>query len=250
MVNVSYAEIILLRVVSNQMRSKDISKALKYLNRILEDPFSKQSRSALKRYTGEAFILVYEKIRGLDFNMVYQCDENEHNNNYSKSPNRVLKRIFGEIDFSQKHSFIDIGCGKGYVMTKAADYPFERVGGVEYQKELCDICRKNFRILGLEDLDVYHCDAKEFDGYKDFDIIYFCNPFDETILSEVAKRIYEMHRDKPCKIYYLNPHQEERQNAIMDAGFKPIGVLRDENESYFDVRIYENKRESGEHVSL
>ena len=39
------------------------------------------------------------------------------------------KRIFEEIDFTEKHNFIDMGCGKGYVMAKAAEYPFEKVGG-------------------------------------------------------------------------------------------------------------------------
>ena len=111
------------------MRFKDIKKAGAYLGRIAKDPFSKQSRSALKRYIGEGFALIGEKTRGLDFTMVYQCEANEHNNNYSKSPKKVLKRIFDEIDFSEQHSFIDMGCGKGYVMTVASEYPFDKIGG-------------------------------------------------------------------------------------------------------------------------
>lgn len=43
------------------MRLKDIKKASKYLERILKDPFSRQSRAALRRYVGEFFSLVYEK---------------------------------------------------------------------------------------------------------------------------------------------------------------------------------------------
>ena len=111
------------------MRVKDIKKAGAYFGRIAKDPFSKQSRAAMGRYIKEAFSLIGERVRDLDFTMVYQCDSNEHNNNYSKSPKKVLDRIFDSIDYSVPHSFMDMGCGKGYVMTLAAKRPFENVGG-------------------------------------------------------------------------------------------------------------------------
>ena len=222
------------------MRSKDIKKIGTYLGRIAKNPLSKQSRAAIARYSKEAFALFGERLRGLDFTMVYQCDSNEHNNNYSKSPKKVLNRIFDSIDYSVPHSFMDMGCGKGYVMTLAAKRPFENVGGVEYTPELCDICRKNLDILKLDQVKVFNCDAKEFDGYGDYDIFYFCNPFDETILSVVARNIIEAHKDKKCWIYYLNPHQVERQKAIMDVGFKLVKVVEDKNEKYFNINIYES----------
>ncbi len=223
------------------MRLKDIKKAGAYFGRIARDPFSKQSRAALVRYIGESFSLVYERIRGLDFTMVYQCDSSEHNNNYSKSPKKTLIRIFNNIDFSEPHSFLDMGCGKGYVMTIASHYPFEKVGGVEYTPELCDICRRNLSILNLDKVKVFNCDAKEFEGYGDYDVFYFCNPFDETILSVVAKKIIEAHKGGKCWIYYLNPHQEERQKAIIDVGFRLVRIISDsQSEKYFDISLYES----------
>ena len=222
------------------MRIRDVKKAGTYLRRIAKDPFSKQSRAALKRYLGEVFSLIYEKLRGLDFTMVYQCDSNEHNNNYSKAPKKVLERIFKDIDFTDCHSFIDMGCGKGYVLTCATKYEFEKIGGVEYTTELCDICRKNLDILSLDQIKVFNCDAKEFEGYRDYDIFYFCNPFDETILSVVAQKILEAHVDGKCWIYYLNPYQVERQKAITDAGFKLVRIIQDESEKYFDINVYES----------
>lgn len=124
------------------MRLKDIRKIGVYFGRIARDPFSRQSKTALARYFGELFSLISEKIRGLDFTMVYHCDSNKHNNNYSKSPKKVLKRVFEDIDFNEPHGFIDMGCGKGYVMTCAAEYSFRGVGGVEYTPELYEICKK------------------------------------------------------------------------------------------------------------
>lgn len=222
------------------MRLKDIKKTGAYLKRIARDPFSKQSRAALVRYVGEAFAYVYEKVRGLDFTMVYQCDSNEHNNNYSKSPKKVLRRVFDDIEFSKPHSFIDLGCGKGYVMVCAAEYPFKHVGGIEYTQELCDICKKNLRILKHDEIEVFNCDAKEFEGYGDYDIFYFGNPFDETIISVVVEKILEAHKDSKCWIYYLNPHQQKRQKAITDAGFKLSKVIEDKNESYLTINVYES----------
>lgn len=222
------------------MRLKDFKKVGAYLKRIIKDPFSKQSRAAMRRYIGEGFEFLFEKIRGLDFTMVYQCEENEHNNNYSKSPQKVLKKIFEEIDFSMPHGFVDMGSGKGYVMACAANYPFEKLGGVEYTKELCDICERNLQKLELSRAKIFNCDAKEWRGYADYDIFYFCNPFDETILSVVANKIFEAHKNTKCYIYYLNPSQEKRQKAIRDAGFKLLRVIEDKNEKYFNINVYSN----------
>ena len=225
------------------MRIKDVRKVWTYFERIVKDPFSKQSKAAMKRYLGEGFALVYERIRGLDFTMVYQCEESENNNNYSKSPKKILRQVFEDIDFDRPHGFLDMGCGKGYVMTVAASYPFEKIGGVEYTQELCEICKKNLEHLHLEQVEVFHEDAKYFDKYADYDIFYFCNPFDETILSAVAKRIIESHQNEKCYIYYLNPNQEQRQKAITDAGFKLVKKIENENEKYFNINIYTNEEE-------
>ncbi|MBR5407082.1 MAG: class I SAM-dependent methyltransferase [Lachnospiraceae bacterium] len=222
------------------MRLKDIKKVGVYLGRIVKDPFSKQSRAAMKRYFAEIFTLLYEKIRGLDFTMIYQCDSGEHNNNYSKSPKKVLRRVFDDIDFSEPHGFCDMGCGKGYVMICASEYPFKNIGGVEYTPELCTICSNNLRKLKLDEVKVFNCDAKVFDKYEDYDVFYFGNPFDETIISVVASRILDAHKDNKCWIYYLNPYIEERQKAIRDAGFKLVKVIEDDNEKYLNINVYEN----------
>lgn len=64
------------------------------------------------------------------------------------------------------------------------------------------------------------------------------NPFDETVLSEVAKKIIEEHDNKTCFIYYLNPAKEERQKAIIDSGFRLVKVIKDKKEKYFDINVY------------
>ena len=133
-----------------------------------------------------------------------------------------------------------MGCGKGYVLACAANYPFMSVGGVEYVVELCDICRRNLDRLKFSNVTVYNCDARFFDKYRDYDVFYFGNPFDETILSVVAEKIFETHRDTKCLIYYLNPSKIEGQKAITNAGFRLIKIIEDDNEKYLDINVYKN----------
>lgn len=221
------------------MRKEDIRMLLRYFYRIAKNPFSRQSRSALARYLGEGVMYLTEKMRGLDFTMVYSSSgDNPHNSSYSKAPERVLRRMFNDIDSREKHKFMDIGCGKGYVLSKAFVSGFGEVGGVEYSEGLVQICRKNLGKLGFDSKNVYWGDARQFDRYGDYDIFFMNNPFDETVLSEVAKKIIEEHDNKTCFIYYLNPAKEERQKAIIDSGFRLVKVIKDKKEKYFDINVY------------
>ena len=54
----------------------------------------------------------------------------------------------------------------------------------------------------------------------------------------VAEKILNAHKDSKYWIYYLNPHQAERQKAITDADFKLVSVIEDKDEKYFDFNTY------------
>ncbi len=171
------------------MTNQDTRLIKSYLHRFFEGPvFTRQKWVAFWRYAGEACSLIYEKIRGLDYSMVYYTKgENIHHSVYTKVPNKVLKRIFMDVADVEQKSFIDVGCGKCYAVTKAAKYGFKRYGGVEYTKELYDIGITNLKKEGLSIENVYNVDAKDFDKYGDFDVFFFNNPFDETIVKPVAE---------------------------------------------------------------
>jgi predicted RNA methylase len=47
-------------------------------------------------------------------------------------------------------AFIDLGSGKGRTLLLAAEYPFERVIGVEYCPQLNEVARSNIPKLRLE----------------------------------------------------------------------------------------------------
>lgn len=213
-----------------------------YLHRFFEGPvLTRQKWATFWRYAGEACSLIYEKIVGLDYSMVYYTKgESVHHSVYTKVPDKVLRRIFADVKDIQSKSFIDVGCGKCYAVTKAAKQGFKRYGGVEYTKLLYDTGVSNLKKKKLSTEDIYNGDAKDFDYYGDFDVFFFNNPFDETIMEPVARKIYETHVGRECVLYFLNPHLKPRTDAVEKAGFKLVKEIPDKAEWYFSINVYSN----------
>ncbi len=228
--------------MNKQVDAQNTKLVLSYLRGFFIGPFlSKQKWAAFWRYFMTAIVLISEKVRGLDYSMVYYTkDENVHHSVYTKVPEKILKRIFADVPQIEKKAFMDVGCGKCYAVTKAAQYGFGRYGGVEYTKALFDIGVDNLKKQGLSTKDVYNKDAKEFNLYGEFDVFFFNNPFDETIIEPVVKKIFDEHCGRQCVLYYLNPSPKPRADAVERAGFKLIKQIPDKYEWYFNINVYSN----------
>ena len=154
--------------------------------------------------------LFMERPRGLDFTMrdtrLYQQSAGKYHG-YSKTDEKHLQEIFRTLDFSRCRKLLDVGCGKGVVLKEAAKFPFERIAGIELQEELVKNAGKNFRILGLEKrISCMQADAVDFDGYGEFDVFFFFNPFSEEVFGRVIDRILESRKsDGPLTFIYHNP---------------------------------------------
>ena len=154
--------------------------------------------------------LFMERPRGLDFTMrgtrLYQQSAGKYHG-YSKTDEKHLQEIFQTLDFSRCRNLLDVGCGKGVVLKEAAKFPFERIAGIELQEELVRTAGKNFRILGLEKrISCMQADALDFDGYGEFDVFFFFNPFSEEVFGRVIDRILESRKSGgPLTFIYHNP---------------------------------------------
>lgn len=154
--------------------------------------------------------LFMERPRRLDFTMrdtrLYQQSAGKYHG-YSKTDEKHLQEIFQTLDFSRCRNLLDVGCGKGVVLKEAAKFPFERIAGIELQEELVRTAGKNFRILGLEKrISCMQADALDFDGYGEFDVFFFFNPFSEEVFGRVIDRILESRKsDGPLTFIYHNP---------------------------------------------
>lgn len=72
-----------------------------------------------------------ERLQGLDFSMPDRMYDRGRKDGgmYTATPDRVLRDMFACVDRKRYGAFLDIGCGKGYVLWQAKAYGFQRVGG-------------------------------------------------------------------------------------------------------------------------
>jgi SAM-dependent methyltransferase len=71
--------------------------------------------------------------------------------------------------------FLDVGCGGGLKVLLAAEF-FGRADGLEYDTGYADTARRVLDRAGRQPSQVIHGDALTFEGYGDYDVIYFYQP--------------------------------------------------------------------------
>lgn len=180
--------------------------------------------------------LFRERLFGLDFSMRDKSLLKKTNgvmHGYSITPQGHIDEILGRLDYTKNTAFLDVGCGKGFVLKSAAQRPFQRCDGVEYDERIAGICKKNLRRLKIENVQIFCGDAREFEEYGKYDTFFFFNPFGEEIFQEVLKKI----PTGGSTIIYHNPtcHQ-----LIMDTGcFRLKEQLYDPEKDYY-TNIYES----------
>lgn len=182
-----------------------------------------------------------EKLCGLDFSMPDRMYDRNRNDGamYVASPDGILSDLLSQVDMERFRGFLDIGCGKGYVLWKAQQWGFSRVGGVEYDEKLCRVCMRNLRRLGLQDRVEVTCgDACRFQNYGDYDVFYFFNPFGEDVMRRVLREILRQCRGREIILLYFRPRYAA---AIEECGcFRLIARLHDQEKGY-DAHVYRGK---------
>jgi hypothetical protein len=107
------------------------------------------------------------------------------------------------------HTFVDIGAGKSRTLLLASRYDFAKVVGVEFAKELVDCSKGNIARFKADwrkcqNLEIIEADATQF-AFPDTPlVIFFYNPFSQTIFDAVLKNIVASIASKPrdCTIVY------------------------------------------------
>jgi hypothetical protein len=114
-----------------------------------------------------------------------------------------------EIDYSQ-FTFIDLGSGKGRTLLMASEYPFRQVLGVELLPELHHIALENIAKYkgGVSHRVQSICtDARSFVFPSHPTVLFLFNPFPQTVLEDVLKRLMQSLETHPRPVYliYHNP---------------------------------------------
>ncbi len=90
-------------------------------------------------------------------------------------------------------TFIDVGCGKGISLLVASRYPFKKMVGVEFSRELCRIANQNIENYrgsrASTNAEVLCMDATEYTFPNGKLIVYFYNPFDKPVMEEVLHNL-------------------------------------------------------------
>lgn len=118
------------------------------------------------------------------------------------------------ITFSE-FTFLDLGSGKGRALLMAADYPFQRIAGVELLPSLHRIAQENLQGYKSESqqcfvLESFCADAVSFSLPEAPLVIYVFNPFPEPGLRRFLKNLECSLREHPRRAYllYHNPQLE------------------------------------------
>jgi len=127
---------------------------------------------------------------------------------YQPSPVEVCNELFSSLPIRhQDFTFIDVGAGKGRVLLVASGFPFKRLIGVEFARELVDLALENMERAGCR-AEVVHVDAAEYSFPLDNLIIYLYNPFGAEILRRVLASLQRIGEHREVYLLYLNPKND------------------------------------------
>ena len=118
-----------------------------------------------------------------------------HGIGYEPVPVEDIAHIISSLDIDfEQFVFLDMGAGKGRALLVAAQFPFQRIIGVEYAPNLAKVLQENinsytndaqrcFELVGLLQ------DATEFELPSEPLVCFFHHPFEEPIFRQVLARI-------------------------------------------------------------
>lgn len=149
--------------------------------------------------------LFVEYPQGLDFSMRQKKHgiSTRGNHGYALTQKEAFRNIMKNFKVTADDAFIDIGCGKGGVLRYAAECGFGRVAGLEIEKSLYQIAKKNFAILKMTSIELFNDNAVTFGKYNEFNYFFLFNPFDEDIYIKVIDNIVNSTSDSDKEVYLL-----------------------------------------------
>jgi predicted RNA methylase len=124
---------------------------------------------------------------------------------YQPSPVKICDELFSALPIRhEEFTFIDIGAGKGRVLLIASRFPFKRLIGVEFARELVETTRRNIMRFGAR-AEIVHADAANYRFPVENLVVYLYNPFGSKVLRPVLNSLREIGSTHEVYLLYLNP---------------------------------------------
>lgn len=150
-----------------------------------------------------------DRIKGVDFISGVASKHMDHVEYAASTPfiYSVLNSYFNEEEIGEKDAIMDIGCGKGRMLVFFSRFPFGKVGGVEYEEDIVQICKCNLSKLKVYRVDVRQGDAALYDDYDEYNYFYMFNPFHRDYMQGFLNNLKKSRerRDRDIRVLYLNP---------------------------------------------
>jgi SAM-dependent methyltransferase len=204
-------------------------RALQLAAEIVTSPITSRLRMRRKRAIRRAIDDQFDRTRGVDTGGTLEPDELGATGSsvdqitlyqavYPGPFTEVIEQL--PIDF-QRFTFIDIGSGKGRALFLAAEYPFEKIVGIELSPELCRVAEANFTSYHsptqrCRAIEVRCQDALEFELPALPTLLFFYNPFQEALMRQIVEKVAQSLAASPRPLYvvYFNPKTRRVWDAV------------------------------------
>jgi ubiquinone/menaquinone biosynthesis C-methylase UbiE len=157
----------------------------------------------------------------------------------------VLPKIFRLVKISKADVLVDVGCGKGRVISYWLSRHYRnKMIGLELDEQVAAKTRK--QLSRWKNVTIISGNAIQ-NLPNDGTIFYFYNPFSKEIVEQFENKIAEMNKNKPITIIYYNPKSIDvfrnsnwkirYINFEKDLGIKRWGRIN----KYHDLAIIKSK---------
>ena len=130
-------------------------------------------------------------------------------------------------------TFIDVGAGMGRGVLLAAEFPFRKLIGIELNPALAEVARRNFTAREaaapkLASARIMCGDAAAVRFPKGPCLAFLFNPFGESVMRRLLKRIATVFANRPGELDLLYVNNEQERVIERQAGFTRLflGPLR------------------------
>ncbi len=172
-----------------------------------------------------------------------------HGYDYQVLPSRLFDWIFAVLpDDVREYTFVDYGAGRGRVLLLASQLNFDKIVGVEFAEELHSDAQLNVAqfprsLMKCRDVECLLRDAADLPVPAGPSVLYFFDPFDQTVMKQVLNAVTTSYKAEPRRIYciYVGPRHAELfdQSEILNRVKLPIALkLKVQLLSPYSVRIY------------
>jgi SAM-dependent methyltransferase len=138
---------------------------------------------------------------------------------YAPTPAHHFKKLLGSLPISNPadFTFVDVGCGKGLLLLLAAEHGFGRAIGVELDRDLVEVARRNVRRFLASAphhagrIEIVEEDAAVYRFAEEPTVVFLFNPFGEETLRALVSQMQRgiERRLTPFFIAYYNPVHRE-----------------------------------------